>query len=222
MSRAETLGVAHRWRVDPTRLSGDWSCYRQTSPDWPALYHAAGEPAPSQISGRWHRQGEDYAQYLSLEPLGAWAELVRYEAIHTAERARSYHRRLWLCFVRETEIADLSTFDAYQQCGLDAGIAVGDHAASQALADELRAAGYRGLLSPSAALVGATNLTLFGERYERVMLGGLDRWRNPRPDLFIPCSLVVEGGPPVQLLEQTTFEGMPHPGYPWITSRLGA
>ena len=115
--------------------------------------------------------------------------------------------------MRETEIADLSTFDAYQGCGLDPGIAVGDHRQSQALADELRAAGYRGLLSPSAALAGATNLTLFGERYERVMLGGLDRWPNPRPDLFVPCSLVVDGGPPVQLLQQTTFEGMPHPGY---------
>jgi RES domain len=211
------------WRAEPRRLSGDWNCYRQASPDWPPLYHAAGEPAPSQVSGRWHRQGEDYAQYLSLEPLGAWAELVRYDAIRMVQRAHAYHRRLWLCFVREHEIADLSTFDAYRECGLDPGIAVGDHAASQALADELRATGYRGLLSPSAALAGATNLTLFGERYERVMLGGLDRWRNPRPDLFVPCSLVVEGGPPVELLEQTTFEGMPHPGYrAWISARLRA
>ena len=201
------------WRAEPRRLSGEWSCYRQASPDWPPLYHAAGEPAPSQVSGRWHRQGEDYAQYLSLEPLGAWAELVRYDAIRTVARAHAYHRRLWLCFIREHELADLSTFDAYQECGLDPATAVGDHAASQALADELRAAGYRGLLSPSAALAGATNLTLFGERYERVMLGGLDRWRNPRPDLFVPCSLVVEGGPPVELIQQTTFEGMPHPGY---------
>jgi hypothetical protein len=211
------------WRTEPGRLRGEWSCYRQASPDWPPLYHAAGEPAPSQVSGRWHRRGEGYAQYLSLEPLGAWAELVRYEAIHTVPRAQAYRRRLWLCFVREHDIADLSTFDAYQACGVDPGTAVGDHAASQALANDLRAAGYRGLVSPSAALTGATNLTVFGERYERVMLGGLDRWRNPRPGLFIPCSLVAEGGPPVQLIEQTTFEGMPHPGYRrWLSQRLAA
>jgi RES domain len=211
------------WRAEPRRLRGEWSCYRQVSPDWPPLYHAAGEPAPSQSSGRWHRLGEGYAQYLSLEPLGAWAELIRYEAIRDAARAQSYRRRLWLCFLREYELADLSTFDRYQDSGLDPGIAISDHAASQALADELRAAGYRGVLSPSAALAGATNLTLFGERYERVMLGGLDRWHNPQPGLFVPCSLVAEGGPPAQLVDETTFEGMPHWGYrEWLTTRLRA
>ena len=51
------------------------------------------------------------------------------------------------------------------------------HEEAQALADELRAAGYRGLLSPSAALAGATNLTLFGPRYEKVLLGGLQAWK---------------------------------------------
>jgi hypothetical protein len=181
--------------------------------DWPPLYHAAGEPIPSQSSGRWHRLGGGYAQYLSLEPLGAWAELVRYEAIHDALRAQQYRRRLWLCFVREHDIADISTFHRYRTCGLDPGIAVGDHAASQALADELREAGYRGVLSPSAALVGATNLTLFGERFEKVMLGALESWRNPQPDLVVPCSLVAEGSPPEQMIDQTTFAAAPHEGY---------
>jgi hypothetical protein len=207
------------WRAEPQRLRGEWNCYRHASPDWPPLYHAAGEPVPSQSSARWHRQGEGYAQYFSLEPLGAWAELVRYEEIHDSTRAEAYRRRLWLCFVAEHELADLSTFDALRDCGLDPRIAVGDHADSQALADELRGAGYRGVLSPSAALVGATNLTLFGERFEKVMLGGLDRWENPQPSVYVPCSIVAEGGPPVGLHEVTVFHGDRHGGYrDWLSA----
>jgi hypothetical protein len=208
------------WRAEPGRISGEWHCYRQVSPDWAPLYHAAGEPVPSQSSARWHRRGEGYAQYLSLEPPGAWAELIRYEAITDVARAASYRRRLWLLFVREHEIADLSTFDRYDDCGLDPRIAVGGHAASRELADELRAAGFRGLLSPSAALAGATSLTLFGPRYEAIMLGGLERWSNPQPDLRVPCTLVVEGGPPEELLAQAIHAGMPHAGYrDWLRAR---
>lgn len=209
------------WRAEPARLSGEWSCYRQVDPEWAPLYHAAGEPVPSQADGRWHRQGEGYVQYLALEPLGAWAELVRYEGIRGNARAEQYRRRLWLVFVREHDIADLSTFSRYDACGLDPRVAVGPHEHSQPLADELRAAGFRGVLSPSAALVGATNLALFGERYEKVLLGGLATWPNPQPDLRVPCSLVVEGNPPAQLITETVFEGMEHDGYrAWL--RVGS
>jgi RES domain len=207
------------WRAEPARLTGEWRCYRQTSPDWPPLYHAAGEPVPSQSSGRWHRQGEGYAQYMALEPLGAWAELVRYEGIRGNARADAYRRNLWLVYVAEHDIADLSTFERYDACGLDPRIAVGDHAAAQRLADDLRDAGYRGLLSPSAALVGATNLTLFGSRFEKVLLGGLEIWRNPQPEIRLPCSLVVEGNPPTQLVTETVFQDMRHDGYrEWLAS----
>ena len=190
------------------------------SPDWPPLYHAEGEPLPTQESGRWHRQGAGYAQYKTLEPLGAWAELVRYEGIRTHDRAGTYRRRLWLLYVTEHDIADLSTFDCYEECGLDPRTAVGKYTDSQELADELRAAGFRGVLSPSAALVGATNLTLFGPRFEKVMLGRPELWPNPRPELWVPCALVAEGAPPVQLIEQTVFEDMRHPGYrEWLQAK---
>lgn len=207
------MPVSPRWQREPERVAGEWHCFRQVAPDWPPLYHAAGEPAPSQRSARWHRLGEGYAQYLALEPLGAWAELVRFERIRGDTRAAQYRRRLWLVFVREREIADLSSFDRWDACGLDPRAAVGEHGACQALADDLRAAGYRGVLSPSAALVGATNLTLFGTRYEKVLLGGLERWENPNPEVRLPCSLAAEGTPPEQLIVETTFSDMPHDGY---------
>ncbi|MHB8695564.1 MAG: RES family NAD+ phosphorylase [Solirubrobacteraceae bacterium] len=208
------------WRVEPARVSGEWWCYRQVSPEWAPLYHAAGEPIPSQSSGRWHRQGEGYAQYGALEPLGAWAELVRFEGIRGLVRAAEYRRRLWLLFVREHEIADLSTFDRYCDCGLDPRIAVGAWTTSQELADALREAGYRGLLSPSAALPGATNLTLFGPRFEKLILGGLDRWPNPQPAVRVACTLTAEGGPPAQLITETVFADMQHDGYrDWLRAR---
>jgi RES domain-containing protein len=187
--------------------------FRQVATDTAPLFHAAGERTPSQRSARWHRQAEGYAQYLALEPAGAWAELVRYERIRANARAQEYRRKLWMVIVDETEIADLAGFERYEQCRLDPRIAVGDHADAQTLADELRAAGYRGLLSPSAALPGATNLTLFGERYEKILLTDPGGWANPDPQLRLPCHLVAESGPPVELITSTCFIGMRHEAY---------
>ena len=210
------------WRVEPRAVSGAWTCFRQVSPDWPPLYHNAGAPAPDQESGRWHRIGEGYAQYLSLAPLGAWAECARYYSLRSAAHAREMRRNLWLVFVRETRIADLSTFDRYDACGLDPAIAVGDHAPGRALGDELRAAGYRGVLSPSAALPGVTNLTVFGERYEKVLLTDPAAWRNPDADAWLPCQRVVEEAPvPVELCTETVFKTKQHEGYrTWLATRV--
>jgi hypothetical protein len=201
------------WVDEPERLSGTWFAFRQAAPETAPLFHSAGERTPSQIGGRWHREGEGYAQYMALEPLGAWAELVRYEGIRAKPRADGYRRRLWHIFVEEKDIADLSTFAHYTACGLDPRLAVGDHGASQQLADDLRAAGFRGILSPSAALSGATNLTLFGERYEKVLTRSAHTWPNPRPDVRLACNLVAEGGPVADLVTETCFVGMEHDGY---------
>ncbi len=201
------------WRTEPRRVSWQWLVFRHAALDTAPLFHAAGEPVPSQRSGRWHRETQGYAQYFSLEPAGAWAELIRYERIRARARAEQYIRRLWLVAVDETEIADLSTFERYADCGLDPRLAVGDHAESQALADELRAAGYRGLRSPSAAFPEATNLTLFGERYEKVLLTRPEQWPNPNPQMRLACHLAAESGPPADLITATCFWGMPHDGY---------
>lgn len=201
------------WRVEPQTRTQRWRAFRQVAVDTAPLVHAAGEPVPSQRSGRWHREGDGYAQYLALQPPGAWSELIRYERIRAKARAAEYVRRLWMVLVEEADVADLSSFDAYVTCGLDPRIAVGAHDASQALADELRDAGYRGVLSPSAALPGTTNLTLFGERYEKVLLTPLEEWANPDPQKRLACQLVAEAGPPVDLVTLTCFVGMPHEGY---------
>jgi hypothetical protein len=201
------------WRVEPERLEGTWQAYRHAAPDTAPLFHAAGERVPSQRSGRWHREGEGYAQYLSLDAAGAWCELIRYEAIRAGARASEYIRKLWLVHVRERQIANLATFELYEACGLDPRLAVAAHGPCQELAGELLEAGFRGLLSPSAALAGATNLTLFGQRYEKVLRTGSASWVNPAPDLRLACSLMAEAGPPVELLTEACFFGMAHDGY---------
>jgi hypothetical protein len=131
-------------------------------------------------------------------------------------------RDLWLVFARERRVADLSSFDRYDACGLDPALAVDpDHAASQALADELRASGFRGVLSPSAALPGVVNLTVFGERYERVLLTDLAAWGNPDADAWLPVQLVVEAAPiPVQLCTEAVFLTQKHHGYrEWMAAK---
>jgi RES domain len=156
------------WTSRPAAVAGRWVAYRHVESGLPALWYGAGSTTARQESGRWHREGESLAQYLALSSDGAWAELVRYEAIRTEARRARERRCLWQVRVVADRIADLSTFDAWEACGLDPAIAVGDHDRSQTLASELRRAGYRGVLSPSAALdvAGAVNLTLLGGRIE--------------------------------------------------------
>ena len=197
------------WSRPPERLAGEWVCFRQTSPRWPALMHEAGAAHPMQESGRWHREGEGYAQYLSLSAAGAWAELLRYLSIHTPELAVEQRRHLWAVRVAETQIADLGDFASWSAAGLDPGVAVGEHSRSQTLARELLDAGYRGLLAPSAALPGAVNLTLFGERYEWSPLLG----PAPDPQLWLAVELAApDAHPPPDLLETTRYQGQEHAG----------
>lgn len=142
------------------------------------------------------------------------AELIRYGSIATLDRAGEQRRNLWLTFVRATRIADLARFEDFERAGLDPRIAVDKHGPAQALAADLHEAGYTGVLAPSAALAGTTNLTLFGERYERLLRGGLDAWENPRPELWLPCTLAAaDATPPGELVAMTCRRGAPHEGY---------
>ena len=209
------------WQAKPAAIKGEWTCFRQTDLSWPPLYHDTAS-TPLQDSGRWHREGEGYAQYMSLSALGAWAEYARYGSIRNKALAPKVKRDLWVVFVRESHIADLSTFDKYEACGLDPVIAVQlDRAPAQALADDLRAEGFRGILSPSAALPNTLNLTIFGERYEKELRTDLAAWRNPDPDSWLPVQIASRRGPmPEELCTETVFEDKKHESYrDWLISK---
>jgi hypothetical protein len=158
---------------------------------------------------------------MSLSALGAWAEYARRNSIRDEELARHTTRNLWVVFVREYDIADLSTFDKYEECGLDAKLAVGKHAPAQALADDLREDGFRGVLSPSAALPNVLNLTVFGERYEKELRTDLSAWRNPDPDSWLAVQIAVRNGPmPTELCTEAVFENKRHESYrDWLASK---
>jgi RES domain-containing protein len=202
------------WEHEPDRLSGEWVAYREVGDRFPTFWHPGSHRRPTEEpSARWHRQGEGYAQYCSLETDGAWAEFVRFEGIRTEDDRIEYRARLWQLWITETDIADLSTFDKIAACGLDPAIFVDDdHSACQALADELHAAGYRGLLSPSASFPGVTNITLFGARRE---LPGHPRLvPNYRPDVYVHVNLAADlSAPPEHVLRVTRYYGDPHLGY---------
>ncbi len=198
------------WTSRPTAVAGRWIAYRHVASGVPPLWYGAGGTTLRQESGRWHREGESLVQYLALSGDGAWAERVRYESLRTEADRLADYRSLWQLRISADQIADLSTFDKWETCGLDPAIAVGDHTASQALASELRRARYRGVLSPSAALDvgGALNLTLFGGRVEHHVEGG------PLPDEpvgganapWLPAILLTDRGAPTPFaMERTCY-----------------
>lgn len=202
------------WSTPPERVHGVWRAYRHTSQRFPPLWYGGGATSLHQESGRWHRVVAGVAQYLALSSNGAWAERCRYASIRDDRRRLEERRRLWELQVSEHDIADLSTFDRYVDAGLKPELAVGPHAAAWPLADELRAAGYRGVLSPAAACdrPDAVNLTLFSERIEAQEYGAMpDPAANPRPDLFIPAILIADAGSPTQYaMHHTCHQGARH------------
>jgi RES domain-containing protein len=198
------------WTSRPAAVSGRWVAYRHVASGIPPLWNGAGSTTLRQESGRWHRESESLVQYLALSSDGAWAERVRYESLRTERDRLADYRSLWQLCVSADQIADLSTFDRWEACGLDPAIAVGGHARSQALASELRRARYRGVLSPSAALdvEGAVNLTLFGSRIEHHIEG------RPLPEEpvggpngpWLPAILLTDRGAPTPFaMEHTCY-----------------
>lgn len=212
------------WRHDPAWVDVRQEYFRQVERAYPPLWHPGPASAPAaQPAGRWHEFGR-LAQYLSGDPDGAWAELVRYEHIRSEDDRLEERRRLYRCQISERDIADLHDFDVALDLGLDPELLIeDDHARARSLAGELRDAGYRGVLAPNAALPGAVNLTLFGGRRElahndpQLLSGG-----NPRPNLWVPVQpLVDEGSAPAALLDRVRLQGDRHLGFEqWKEARV--
>ncbi|HUN79421.1 MAG TPA: RES family NAD+ phosphorylase [Solirubrobacteraceae bacterium] len=156
---------------------------------------------------RWNRAHQDATQYLSVTPEGSWAELIRSERLRTPEELRLVSMPLWVLRIRETNLADYSTFERAQDAGFPPEALVGeDYERCEAEAERLRDNGFRGVLAPSAALPGAVNLTLFGRRLAVP-------WDYPEASLmvsFIPAKRLAVGRPPDELLPLVRQLGEPH------------
>lgn len=152
---------------------------------------------PNSRSGRWHAAGDGCTQYWSLDPEAAWAELIRHERLTHEHELDLVRMPFWTCRVRPTRLVDLRDSEVRAQHGIGHAELVGDDwIACQRLAAGLRKSGVAGVVSPSAALPSASNLTLFGPR--RAI-----EW-STRPVLAstVPAAVAALGRPPRGLVDR--------------------
>ena len=184
----------------PPHLSLQTRVYRATSYDVPLRV------AANRRSGRWNIAGAGTVQHLCLDAGAPYAEKVRHEDLRTEAETGTYTVALWELEVNEGFVVDYGTFEKAEAAGFPAEALVDDdHERCQKEAQRLISLGARGVLSPSAALPGSTNLTLFGQRVEV-------RWgARPGVSSAVPAERLAAGHPPPGLVERVRFFGDRHP-----------
>jgi RES domain-containing protein len=173
--------------------------YRATSYDVPLWVN------PNRRDGRWNIAFDDCTQYMCLDSEAPFAEMLRGEDLTTEAAAKTYHVQLWQLRIDEGAIVDYSTFEKAEAAGFAADAMVeDDHERCQAEAQRLKSIGARGLLSPSAALPGSVNLTLFGPRAPIA-------WNTTvKLASSIPTQRLSEGSAPNGLVDRVRYYGQPH------------
>lgn len=157
--------------------------------------------------GRWHATGDGATQYLSSSTDGAWAELIRNEELRAEDEVAMVSVSMWAVAVTQGMIVDYSSFELAEMAGFDPSALIDeDYERCQREGARLRALNYAGVLAPSAALPGATNLTLFGPR----MASTWDR--PPLLASSIPATIITKGAPPPGLLARVRRTGETHAG----------
>jgi RES domain-containing protein len=159
-------------------------------------------------SGRWHTARTTPTQYLCLSPDGCWADLIRQEDLRTELDVALIRMPLWVLKIDEKRIADYSTFEKAEAAGFSPDALIDeDWDRCQAEAERLKSLGFRGVLSPAAALPGDTALTLFGGRRA---VGWDD---EPVLASAVPAKVVTIGAPPGGLVVRVRFRGEDHSEY---------
>jgi hypothetical protein len=163
---------------------------------------------PNTRDGHWHVAHTEPTQYFSLSPDGSWADRIRHENLRTETEVAFIRMPLWVARINEQKIADYSTFEKAEAAGFPPDALVDDNwERCQGEAQRLRDLGFRGVLSPAAALPGGTAFTLFGGRYAVA-------WEEERGLVSaIPAKVVTVGAPPGGLVERVRFFGEEHTEY---------
>lgn len=162
---------------------------------------------PNSELGRWHRAATIATQYLSLSVDDSWAELVRWERLRTPEELQLVRMPMWVLLIRESRLADYSTFEKADAAGfLPDALVDDDYTRCQAEADRLRQEGFRGVLAPSASCPGEVNLTLFGPR----IAVGWDTSPEKLLASFVRTKQLAVGHPPQEILHRVRHHGDPH------------
>ena len=189
-------------RGSPATTTFEGVAFRYSNYDTPFWVRPNTQP------GRWHFAGDGPTQYLSATADGAWAELIRREDLRSERDAAMVRMPLWQARVDHSYVVDYSTFDRAEQSGFAAEALIDDdQERCRAEGKRLRDLGYAGVLAPSAALPGATNLTLFGPRVSI-------SWESaPALASAIPAAVVTRGAPPPGLVGSVRLRGQLHPGF---------
>ena len=192
--------MPRRGRARPAFTTCTCVAYRATSYDVPLWV------SPNRRSGRWNVAGEALTQYLALDAEAPFAEVLRHEDLRTKEAASHYSSTIWQAQIEEALIVDYSSFALAEQAGVDPAALVDDDLERcQAEASWLKDEGARGILSPSAALPGSINLTLFGPRV------GVGWATTAKLASAIPVQRVATGHPPPGLTKRVRYFGQFHP-----------
>lgn len=186
---------------DPERVDYDGIAFRWSDYDVPLWTRPNTSPL------RWNRARQEPTQYMSLSPEGSWAELIRAERLRTPRELSLVSMPMWILKVRETNLADYSTFERARAAGFPPQALVAeDYERCEAEADRLRENGFRGVLAPSAALPGTVNLTLFGRR----LMVPWDYSQERLMASFVRAKRLVVGRPPDELLPLVRHRGEPY------------
>ncbi len=187
-------------RQRPTFSTFAGVAYRATSYDVPLWVN------PNRRSGRWNIAGGIPTQYMALDAEAPFAEVLRHEDLRTEEGASHYSATIWQLRVESLAIVDYRSYELAEAAGFDPDALVqDDHERCQVEAQWLMTQGARGVLSPSAALPGSVNLTLFGARVPIA-------WdATPGLASSIPVQRLATGRPPVGLTSRVRYFGQPEP-----------
>ena len=158
-------------------------------------------------AGRWHSIGDGATQYMALDPEGAWAELARAENLRTDQEFELVRIPIWGLRLSQQGLVDYSSFEKTEAAGFSPDALIDDdYRLCQLEGKRLRELGYAGVVAPSAALPGATNVTIFGRRM-------LSSWNAPsRLASSIPGCIVAVGHAPPGIAERTRHFGEEHAG----------
>jgi hypothetical protein len=177
-------------------------CYRIAS------YAQALWKIPNFEPARFHALDDPPTQYVTLHPLGAWAEVVRNSRLPRTELPTTEIRaRLWVLRIDVDRLVDVD-FDTASTYGVTAQQLVGDdQAPCRELGRRLRSDGHEGLVYPSSALPGTACACVFGERLESAYL------EDPVDLIDVPTTVAAEDGTrPGSLLQLVRLHGEPHAG----------
>jgi RES domain-containing protein len=164
---------------------------------------------PSRLPGRYHSSRDaSPTQYLCLHPLGPLAEFMRNNSTRQPEQVLQIHARTWALRVDVDDLPQI-TFDSASDFGLAShDLVADDQGRCREVAAELRAGGIRGIVVPSAALPGTSNVVIFGPRV------GSPYLFDAVGEVDVPASITAHAGRPiVSLLDRVRFVGEPHAAF---------